>query len=85
MSKKYIIKNGKAVEVSEELHDYLTKSDRKIRYIAEPITATGKARRNHDCWHLRKGVVKWENPKIRSCKVRKIRRLREIVRGSRIK
>lgn len=33
MSKKYIIKNGTAVEVSEELHDYLTKSDRKIRYI----------------------------------------------------
>lgn len=37
MSKKYIIKNGKAVEVSEELHDYLTKSDRKIRYIEKDL------------------------------------------------
>lgn len=37
MSKKYIIKNGTAVEVSEELHDYLTKSDRKIRYIEKDL------------------------------------------------
>lgn len=37
MSKKYIIKNGIAVEVSEELHDYLTKSDRKIRYIEKDL------------------------------------------------
>lgn len=37
MSKKYIIKNGTAVEVSEELHNYLTKSDRKIRYIEKDL------------------------------------------------
>lgn len=37
MSKKYIIKNGTDVEVSEELHDYLTKSDRKIRYIEKDL------------------------------------------------
>lgn len=37
MSQKYIIKNGTAVEVSEELHDYLTKSDRKIRYIEKDL------------------------------------------------
>ncbi len=37
MSKKYFIKNGKAVEVSEELHEYLTKSDRKIRYIEKDL------------------------------------------------
>ena len=37
MSKKYFIKNGKAVEVSEKLHDYLTKSDRKIRYIEKDL------------------------------------------------
>lgn len=37
MYKKYIIKNGTAVEVSEELHDYLTKSDRKIRYIEKDL------------------------------------------------
>lgn len=30
--KKYYINNGKAVEISEEIHDYLTASDRQIRY-----------------------------------------------------
>ena len=37
MSKKYTIKNGSTVEVSEELHEYLKKSDRKIRYIEKDL------------------------------------------------
>ncbi len=32
MFKKYYINDGKAVEVSEEIHDYLTTSDRQMRY-----------------------------------------------------
>ena len=35
MSKKYYIKGGKAVEVSDEIHEYLTASDRQIRYCDE--------------------------------------------------
>ncbi len=35
MSKKYYIKGGKAVEVSDEIHEYLTTSDRQIRYCDE--------------------------------------------------
>lgn len=35
MSKKYYIKGGKAVEVSEEIHEYLTASDRQMRYCDE--------------------------------------------------
>ncbi len=37
MSKKYTIKNGLTVEVSGELHEYLKKSDRKIRYIEKDL------------------------------------------------
>ena len=32
-NKKHTMKNGKAVEVSEEIYKYLVKSDRRIRYI----------------------------------------------------
>ena len=35
MSKKYYIKGGKAVEVSDEIHEYLTTSDCQIRYCDE--------------------------------------------------
>lgn len=35
MSKKYYVNNGKAVEVSEEIHEYLTTSDRQMRYCDE--------------------------------------------------
>ena len=35
MSKKYYIKGGKAVEVSDEIHEYLTASDRQMRYCDE--------------------------------------------------
>ncbi len=35
MSKKYYIKGGKAVEVSDEIHEYLTTSDRQMRYCDE--------------------------------------------------
>ena len=35
MSKKYYIKGGKAVEVSDEIHEYLTTSDRQMRYCKE--------------------------------------------------
>lgn len=31
------MKNGKAVEVSEEIYEYLVKSDRRIRYIEEDL------------------------------------------------
>ena len=37
MSKKYVVKNSTAVQVSEELHEYLTQSDRKIRYIEKDL------------------------------------------------
>ena len=36
-NKKYTMKNGKAVEVSEEIYEYLVKSDRRIRYIEEDL------------------------------------------------
>lgn len=35
MSKKYYIKNNKAIEVSGEIHEYLTTSDRQMRYCDE--------------------------------------------------
>ncbi len=35
MSKKYYIKGCKAVEVSDEIHEYLTTSDRQMRYCDE--------------------------------------------------
>ena len=40
MSNKYTFKNGKngkTVEISEELHEYFKKSDRKIRYIEKDL------------------------------------------------
>lgn len=36
-NKKYTMKNGKAVEVSEEIYEYLVKSDRRIRYVEEDL------------------------------------------------
>lgn len=36
-NKQYILKNGKAVEVSEEIYEYLVKSDRRIRYVEEDL------------------------------------------------
>ena len=35
MSKNYYIKGGKAVEVTDEIHEYLTTSDRQMRYCDE--------------------------------------------------
>lgn len=37
MSKQYIMKNGIAVEVSDEVYDILKKSDRKIRYVEKDL------------------------------------------------
>ena len=37
MSRKYIMKNGTAVEVSEEIYEYLTRSDRRIRYVEKDL------------------------------------------------
>ena len=36
-NKQYIMRNGKAVEVSEEIYEYLVKSDRHIRYVEEDL------------------------------------------------
>ena len=36
-NKKYTMKNGKAVEVSEEIYEYLVKSDRRIRYVEKDL------------------------------------------------
>lgn len=40
MSKKYTMKNGKAVEVSDEIFEILKKSDRRIRYVEEDLKQT---------------------------------------------
>jgi len=40
MSKKYIIKNGTAVEVSDEIFEILKKSDRRIKYIEHDLKET---------------------------------------------
>ena len=37
MSKQYIMKNGRAVEVSDEVYEILKKSDRKIRYVEKDL------------------------------------------------
>lgn len=37
MSKQYIMKNGTAVEVSDEIYKMLKKSDRRIRYVEEDL------------------------------------------------
>lgn len=36
-NKKYTMKNGKAVEVSEAIYEYLIKSDRHVRYIEDDL------------------------------------------------
>ena len=40
MSKQYIMKNGIAVEVSDEIFEILKKSDRRIRYVEEDLKQT---------------------------------------------
>lgn len=40
MSKQYIMKNGIAVEVSDEIYKMLKKSDRRIRYVEEDLKKT---------------------------------------------
>ncbi len=40
MSKKYTMKNGIAVEVSDEIFEILKKSDRRIRYVEEDLKQT---------------------------------------------
>ncbi len=40
MSKKYIIKNGTAVEVSDEVYKILRKWDRKIKYVEHDLKET---------------------------------------------
>ena len=40
MSKKYIIKNGTAVEVSDEVYKILTKWDRRIKYVEHDLKET---------------------------------------------
>lgn len=40
MSKKYIIKNGTAVEVSDEIYKILMKSDRHIKYVEHDLKET---------------------------------------------
>lgn len=40
MSKKYIIKNGAAVEVSDEIYEILKKSDRRIKYVEHDLKET---------------------------------------------
>ena len=39
-NKQYITKNGKAIEVSDELYKYLKKSDRKIKYFEKDLKQT---------------------------------------------
>ena len=40
MSKKYIIKNGTAVEVSDEVYKILRKWDRRIKYVEHDLKET---------------------------------------------
>ena len=40
MSKKYILKNGTAVEVSDEIFEILKKSDRRIKYVEHDLKET---------------------------------------------
>ncbi len=40
MSKKYIIKNGTAVEVSDGIFEILKKSDRRIKYVKHDLKET---------------------------------------------
>ena len=40
MSKKYIMKNGISVEVSDEIYKILKESDRKIKYVEHDLKET---------------------------------------------
>lgn len=40
MSKKYTMKNGIAVEVSDEVYKILKKSDRRIKYVEKDLKET---------------------------------------------
>ncbi len=40
MSKQYIMKNGTAVEVSDEIYEILKKSDRRIKYVEHDLKET---------------------------------------------
>lgn len=40
MSKKYIIRNGIDVEVSDEIFDFLKKSDRRVKYVERDLKET---------------------------------------------
>ena len=40
MSKKYTMKNGIAVEVSDEIYEILKKSDRRIKYVEHDLKET---------------------------------------------
>ncbi len=40
MSKQYVMKNGTAVEVSDEIYEILKKSDRRIKYIERDLKET---------------------------------------------
>ena len=40
MSKKYVIKNGTAVDVSDEIFEILKKSDRRIKYVEYDLKET---------------------------------------------
>ncbi len=40
MSKQYVMKNGIAVEVSDEVYEILRKSDRRIKYIERDLKET---------------------------------------------
>lgn len=52
MSKKYTMKNGIAVEVSDEIFEILKKSDRRIRYVEEDLKQT------HYIVNKKKGTTK---------------------------
>ena len=40
MSKQYIMKNGMAVEVSDEIYEILKKSNRRIKYVEHDLKET---------------------------------------------
>ncbi len=40
MSKQYVMKNGTAVEVSDEVYEILRKSDRRIKYVEHDLKET---------------------------------------------
>lgn len=40
MSKQYIVKNGRSVEVSDEVYEILKRSDRRIKYVEKDLKET---------------------------------------------